>query len=149
MKEGVVRYTKAVKKLFVIWSVFAIPAIMICLFFAFMGYAAFWFISPAAIVVYLFVYGVYALKVSLSVALGVQTTKEVVHIYTKRKTFTYDIRMGCVEMKKLKNKYVGVFQTQDSREKFVFYRRAPFGKYSEEQFTEAEIDLIRGRTEIS
>ena len=43
-------------------------------------------------------------------------------------------------MKVYKNKFIGTFQTQNSRDKFTFYRRVLFSKYSEEQFTERDIE---------
>ncbi len=139
-KAGVVKYVRIMKKLFVIFSVIAVPAIMVCFVFMFSRYAAFYFISPALIVFYLIVYGLYAMRVSMGAVLEVHVTKEVVHIRTKRKTFTYDAQNGCVDMKVYKNKFVGTFQTQNSRDKFTFYRRVLFSKYSEEQFTERDIE---------
>lgn len=146
-KAGVVKYVRTMKKLFILFSVVAIPAIMVSLVFAFSRYAAFYFIAPALIILYLVVYGFYAMHVSMGAVLEVQVTKEVVHIRTKRKTFTYDAQNGCVDMKVYKNKFVGTFRAQNSQDKFTFYRRVLFSKYSEEQFTEGDIARFYPRIE--
>lgn len=138
-KAGVVKYTAIMKRLFVLFSILVLPAIMICLVYAFLHYAAFYIITPALIVLYLVVYGVYALRVSLSAVTGMQVTDKVVYVKTKRKTYTYDVHMGCVGVKVTPRKFVCTFQTQDSRDSFIFYRRVLFSKYSEEQFTPEEI----------
>lgn len=138
-KAGIVKYVSIMKKLFVMFSIVALPAIMVCLIFAFSDAIAFQIIAPVAIAVYLFVYGAYALRVSMGTVIGIEVTAQVVHLRTKRKTFTYDVKRGCVAMKVTKRRFVGTFETQDSREKFVFYRRVLFSKWSEEQFTPEEI----------
>ncbi len=139
MKEGVVKYVKIVKRLFIAVSVVAIPALMVSLVLAFSHRVLCYYLAPAIAVAYFVLYGYYALRVSLGTALSVETTDKVVHIKTKRKTFTYDLDGGCVSLKTYKNKFVGVFESQTSREKFVFYRRVLFSKYSEEQFTEEDL----------
>ena len=139
IKEKLLKFVKLARKLFIILSCVAIPALMVCLVFAFMGAMAFWIITPVVFVGYLALYAVYAMYFSMGVVIGVEVTDKVVHIKTKRKTFTYDVHMGCVDMKVYKNRFVGTFQTQDSRDKFTFYRRVPFGKMYEEQFTVHEV----------
>ena len=90
----VVRYVRTMKKWMVILSCIAIPAIMICAVFAFMGYIGFWIVTPVALVVNLDIYGWYALHVSMGTAIGLEVTPEVVHVKTKRGTYTYDVRSG-------------------------------------------------------
>ena len=141
-KEIVANYVRRIKKLFVIFSCVMIPAIMVCLIFAFGGSIAFCIIAPVLIVVYLILYGVYALYVSMGLVVGYEVTDLVVHIKTKRKTFTYDARMGCVAIKVKKGKFVGTFRTQDSEDKFVFLRRVPFTKRYEVAFTEDDMRRI-------
>ncbi len=145
MKAGILKFVKRMRLLFILFSVVCIPAFMVCLVFAVSGYFAFYIISPALAVLWIAVYATYALRVSMGLVISVETTDKVVYLQTKRKTFTYDVRMGCVDMKVYKNKFVGTFETQDSRDKFVFYRRVPLGKYSEEQFTEREIEKFYPR----
>lgn len=125
--------------MFVIFSCVALPALMVCLIFAFAGYAAFWFIAPAVFVVYLVVYGAYALILSMGTVIGFETTDKVVYVRTKRKTYTYDVKRGCKEVKATKRKFVCTFETQDSRDKFTFLRKVMFTKSYEEQFTAEEI----------
>ena len=139
MKDGIVHYVKTVKKLFLIFSLIAIPAFMVSLVFAFGKVVPFYFIAPAIAVVYLIIYGFYAMRVSMGTVTGIEVTDKVVHLHTRRKTFTYDVKAGCVEVKTYKNRYVGTFQTQNSRDKFIFYRRALFSKSYMEQFTAEEI----------
>lgn len=139
IKEKLLKFVKLARKLFIILSCVALPALMVCLVFAFSGAMAFYIITPVLFVAYLVLYGVYAMCFSMGVVIGLEVTDKVVHLKTKRKTFTYDVRMGCVEMKVHRNRFVGTFQTQDSRDKFTFYRRLPFGKYYEEQFTVQDI----------
>lgn len=88
---------------------------------------------------WLVAYGTYAMRVSMGTVIGLETTGKVVHLYTRRKTFTYDARMGCVAVKVKSNRYICTFETQDSRDKFTFYRRAPFSGFTETQFTEDDI----------
>lgn len=125
--------------MFVIFSCVALPALMVCLIFAFSGYAAFWFIAPAVFVVYLVVYGVYALVISMGTVIGLETTDKVVYIKTKRKTYTYDVKRGCKKVKATRRKFVCTFETQDSRDKFTFLRKVLFAKSYEDQFTAEEI----------
>ena len=142
MKDGIVHYVKTVKKLFLIFSLIAIPAFMVSLVFAVGKVVPFYFIAPAIAVGYLVVYGFYAMRVSMGTVTGIEITDQVVHLHTPRKTFTYDVKAGCVEVKTYKNRYVGTFQTQNSRDKFIFYRRVLFSKSYMEQFTAEEIRLF-------
>lgn len=141
-KAGIVKYVGIVGKLFILFSCIAIPAFMVSLVFAFGGYLAACIVAPCLGVFYLTVYGFYAMNVSMGTAIGVEITDRVIHIKTKRKTFTYDARMGCVRVKTYRNKFVASFQTSDSRDKFIFYRRVLFSKYYEEQFTLGEMRKI-------
>ena len=125
--------------MFVIFSCVALPALMVCLIFAFSGYAAFWFIAPAVFVVYLAVYGVYALVISMGTVIGFETTDKVVYVKTKRKTYTYDVKRGCKKVKATRRKFVCTFETQDSSDKFTFLRKVLFTKSYEDQFTVEEI----------
>lgn len=139
MKDGVLHYVKIVKKLFLAFSFIAIPAFMVSLVFAFGKSVPFYFIAPAIAVCYFVVYGFYAMHVSMGTVTGIEITDKVVHLKTPRKTFTYDVNMGCVEVKTFKNKFVGTFQTQNSRDKFIFYRRVLFTKSYIEQFTAEDV----------
>ena len=138
-KQGVVKFVKTAKRLFLVFSVIAIPAEMVVLVFAFMGFIGCIIIACVLGVGYIVVYGAYALRVSMGAVIAIQVTDQVVHLKTKRKTWTYDAKRGCVDMKVRKNKFIGVFQTQDSRDSFIFYKKAPFTSYSDEQFTEEGI----------
>ena len=144
-KAGIVKYVSIMKRIFVVFSIIALPAIMVFFVFAFSRIFAFYFIAPAAVVLYLAAYGFYALHVSMGTVIGIEVTDKVVHLKTKRKTFTYDVRQGCVDMKVTPRKFVGTFETQDSRDKFTFYRRVLFTKWSEEQFKKEEIALFYPR----
>lgn len=134
-KSGVIKYVGIVKKIFVAFSIVVLPAFMVFLVLAVNGATGFMIVAPIVLVVYLAVYAVYALKFSMGLAVGYQTTNEVVHIKTKRKVYTYDVKAGCTAVKATPRKFVCTFETQDSRDTFVFLRRAPFSPYSEEQFT--------------
>ena len=138
-KPAVLKYVKFCKKLFILFSCVAIPVTMICLIFAVTGYAAFWFITPAIAIVYLTVYALYALYVSMGTVIGFETTDKVVHVRTKRRTYTYDVKRGCKKVKTTKRKFVCTFETQDSRDKFIFYRKVLFARSYEDQFTLEEI----------
>ncbi|MDE7295654.1 MAG: hypothetical protein K2N84_00120 [Clostridia bacterium] len=139
IKQAIKKYVDILKRLFVAFSVVVIPSFMVCLVYAFTGALAFCIIAPALGIVYLVVYAFYALKISMGTVIGTEITDKVVHLKTKRKTFTYDVRRGCVDVKVKKNKFIATFQTQDSRDKFVFLRRfAVFGSGAE-QFTVEDI----------
>ncbi len=84
-------------------------------------------------------YGYYALSVSMGTVLSADVTDKVVYLTTNRKVFTYDVRRGCVGVKAGRNRYVCTFETQNSRDKFIFYTRAPFSSYSDSQFSEQDI----------
>ena len=141
-KTVIVKYVRLVKKLFVIFSCVMIPAVMVSLILAVNGYVAFYAIAPVLAVGYLVVYGLYAMRVSMSVVLAMDVTDEVVHLKTKRKTFTYDAKRGCVGMKAGKKKFVGTFRTQDSQDSFIFLRRVPFAKRYETGFTAEEMRRV-------
>ncbi len=138
-KPAILKYVNICKRLIVIFGVIAIPAFMICLIFAFMGYAAFWFLAPAILIVYLVAYGIYAVRVSMGTVIGIETTDKVVYVRTKRTTYTYDVRQGCKEVTATARKFVCTFETQDSRDKFTFYRKIWFTPSYETQFTAEEI----------
>lgn len=138
-KPAILKYVNFWKKTFIIFSVIALPAMLVCFIYATLGYAAFWFIAPAVLVFYLIVYGFYAVFVSLGTAIGFETTDKVVYVKTKRKTYTYDVRMGCKAVKESKRKFVCTFETQDSRDKFTFLKKVMFARSYEDQFSAAEI----------
>ena len=75
----VIRYVRTMKKWMVILSCIAIPAIMICAVFAFMGYIGFWIVTPVALVVYLVIYGWYALHVSMGTSFTSKQSAEHIH----------------------------------------------------------------------
>lgn len=139
IKQGIRRYVDLMKKLFIAFSVVVIPSFMVCLVYAFTGAMAFCIIAPALGVLYLAVYALYALRISMGTVIGTEITDKFIHLKTKRKTFTYDAQTGCVGVKAKKNKFVCTFQTQDSRDKFVFLRRFAFFGNGEKQFTAEEI----------
>lgn len=138
-KSGILKFVKICKKLFVALSVFVIAALMILLVFAVQGFIGPMIIAGVLLVGYLVLYGFYAMRISMGTVIGVEITDKVVHVKTKRRTFTYDVKMGCVGVKVKKNKFICTFQTQDSRDSFTFYRRVLFSPYGEEQFTPQEI----------
>ncbi len=138
-KPAILKYVNFWKKMFVIFSCLALPAFMICLIFAVVGYVGFWIVSPIILVVYLVIYGFYALRLSMGTAIGFETTDKVVYVKTKRRTYTYDVKSGCKQVKVLKRKFVCTFETMDSRDTFTFLRKVMFAKSYEEQFTEEEI----------
>ncbi len=142
MKKPAVKYVSIMKRLLVVFNVIAVPAFMVLLVFAFSFSPYYAFGAAAVAVSILVVYGFYAMRVSMGVVLEAEVTPEVIHLKTKRKTFTYDAQRGCVAVKTYKNRYVGTFRTQDSEDKFTFYRYAPFTGYREEVFTEAEMREI-------
>ena len=141
-KPTVANYVRLIKKLFVIFSCVMIPAIMVCLVFAFGGVFAFYFIAPVLILAYLIVYGLYAIRISMSVVIGLEVTDQVIHLKTKRKTFTYDAKTGCVAMKAKKGKFIGTFRTQDSEDKFIFLRHVPFTKHYDIAFSADEMRYL-------
>ncbi len=138
-KAGVVKYVKVMKRLFIALSVVALPSLMVFLALAIHGELAFQIATPILAVAYLTAYGFYAMHVSMGTVIGIEVTSKVVHLKTKRKTFTYDVKRGCVAMRESARKFVGTFETQDSRDKFVFYRHVPFSGWANEQFTREEM----------
>ncbi len=142
MKEGIVHYVATVKKLFIAFSAIMLPLIMVSLVFAFSKAMAFWIISPVLIVLYLVVYALYALRVSMGTVLGVQIAGDSVHLVTKRKTFTYALKGGCVRVKTSARKFVATFVSNGARDKFVFLRRAYFSRFHSEQFTLEEMRAL-------
>lgn len=138
-KPSILNYVNFWKKLFIILSCIVLPALMVCLLFAFMRFAAFWIISPVLAVGYLTLYGFYAMYISMGTVIGFETTDKVVYVRTKRRTYTYDVKRGCKAVKVTKKKFVCTFETQDSRDKFTFLRRVMFAKSYEDQFTLEEI----------
>ncbi len=131
-------YVRRMKKIFVIFSCFAIPALMVCGVFAFLGYVGFWFVLPAALIVYLALYAFYAMYVSMGTVLSVEVTEQVVHVVTKRKTFTYDAG-SCVAVRAKSGRYVATFRGNDSQDSFIFYTRVPFTGRYEGAFTKEDL----------
>ncbi len=132
-------YVKRMKKAFVIFSCFAIPAIMVCAVFAFLGYIGFWFVLPAVVIVYLVIYGYYAMYVSMGTVIALEVTEQSVHLTTKRKIFTYDTQGGCIDVKAKNGRYVATFRGHGSEDRFIFYTHVPFTKRYEEAFVKADL----------
>lgn len=141
-KPDIVAFVKLVRRLFIAFSVIALPAEMVFLVFAFMGYIG--CIVGAAVlgVGYIAVYAAYAMQISMGTVLGVELTDKVIHVKTRRKIFTYDARRGCVAVKVKHSHFIATFQTQDSRDSFVFFRRLPLSRTKAEQFTIEEMRTI-------
>ena len=143
VRTGPEKYVRRMKLLFIAFTVFMVPAIMVFLVYAFNTEGNYRIIfsvaSACAILLFLCVYTFYALQVTLGTVIALQRTDKVVHLTTKRKVFTYDAVMGCVDVKGKRRKFVCTFETQDSRDKFIFYVRAPFSSFSDTQFTEEDI----------
>lgn len=78
----------------------------------------------------------------MGTVLGVQFMGDSLRLVTKRKTFLYDAKEGCISVKEKKNKFIAVFRTADSQDSFIFYRRVLFTPYHEEQFTADDMKLI-------
>ena len=144
MKEqpAIVRYVRTMKKCMVAVSCVALPAILVCAAFAFAGYIGFWIVTPALLVAYFALYAWYALHVSMGTVIALEAAGDVVHIRTKRGTFTYAAEGGCVAVRRRRRSLVATFRTQTSQDSFVFYFRAPFSKPYEEAFTERDIALF-------
>ena len=138
-KPSVLKFVNLCRKLFIIFSCIALPALMVCLIFAVRGYMGFLFISIAIALVYFTLYGLYAVYISMGTVVGFETTDKVVYVRTRRKTYTYDVKRGCKAVKTTKRKFVCTFETKDSRDKFIFPRKVLFAKSYDEQFTVAEI----------
>lgn len=144
LRSGPVKYVARMKQIFIILSVLILPASMVICALAFntkgipqIVYAC----ATAGLLLFFFVmYGFYAMRVSMGTVLGIETTDLVVHLTTKRKVFTYDVKSGCVAVKVKKNRFICTFETQDSRDKFIFYRHAPLSRYSDGQFTEEDVE---------
>lgn len=144
MKEQpfVIRYVRAMKRCILLLSCIAIPAIMVCAVFAFLGYIGFWIVTPVALVAYLALYGWYALRVSMGTVIGTEVTDTVVHVKTKCTVYTYDVKSGCIAVRQKKNCWIATFRTQTSQDSFIFYRRAPFSRPYETAFTQEDIDAF-------
>ena len=134
-KPILVKYVNRFKRWFIGVSAVLLCSTMICLVFAFAKWVPFYFVTPVLIIGELVFLGYYELRVSMGTVIGIEVTDEVVHIKTKRRTFTYDVRSGCVGVKADASKFVATFQTQDSRDSFVFYRRVPFSRGYDPAFT--------------
>ncbi len=139
MKEGIVKFVGIIRKIFYAVSVVFIIAFMISLVLACSGYLGFIILTPVLAVAYFVFYAFYQLKISMGTVLGYELSAEVVHLKTRRKTFTYSLERGCRAVKVYKNKFICTFETQDSTDKFTFYRKVAFSKSYEEQFTEDDI----------
>ena len=143
-KRGPEKYVSVVKIALIVLSIAVFPVIMVLTAVAFhledtLPRVVYSIVIAVLALGWLVAYGFYAMRVSMGTVLGVETNEKVVYLHTKRKIFTYDVKMGCVAVKVKGNRYICTFETQDSRDKFTFYRHAPFSKYSDEQFTDEDI----------
>ena len=139
MKPAIQRYVKFIGNVATVCRIVLFLMLMVSLVIGLNGYIGFLMIAGFSLVAFFVVHGVYALHFSMGTVLGVELTPEVIHLKTKRKTFTYDAAGGCIAVKELSNRYICTFQTQDSVDKFTFYKRVPFAKPFESGFTEEEI----------
>ena len=143
-RRGPEKYVSVVKIALIIFSIAVFPVIMVltavaCNLEDTLPRVVYSIVIAVLALGWLIAYGFYAMRVSMGTVLEVETNEKVVYLYTKRKVFTYDVKMGCVAVKVKGNRYICTFETQDSRDKFTFYRHAPFSKYSDAQFSDDDI----------
>ena len=79
------------------------------------------------------------MRVSMGTVTEIAFGEKVVYVKTLRKIYTYSLNGGCVEVKVLSDRFIATFETQDSRDSYIFYRKVPFSSGRDEQFTMAEI----------
>ena len=142
-KEGSVHYVRTMKKVFTIFSACFFVFWMLLTMLAFngteLGKPILFSLSAVLLVGWFVLYAFYTNRITLGTVLGIETTNEVVHLHTARKTYTYDVHIGCVSVKKHRNRFVAVFETQDSRDSFTFFKHAPFSTFSDGQFSSDDI----------
>lgn len=143
IRSGSAKYVKIMGILISAVGIVILPALMITLVFAVQAEGServiFAFSGAAMAIGFLVLYGLFSLNVWMGTVIGLRTTDQVVYLTTKRRVFTYDVRMGCVAVVKKGKRFVCTFETQNSRDKFIFFLHAPFSKYSDRQFTEEDI----------
>lgn len=147
MRRGPEKYVSAAKVALVLLSIAVFPVIMVltavaCNLEETLPRAVYSVVVAVLAAGWLVVYGLYSMRISMGTVIGLEITDKLVYLHTKRKIFTYDVKMGCVAVKVKGNRYICTFETQDSRDKFTFYRHAPFSKYSDAQFTEDDISAF-------
>lgn len=142
-RTGPLRFVRAMKKGFTVFSALFFVSWMVLMVFAFngtqLGKPVLFSVAALLLILYFVLYALYSSRISLGTVLGIETTDKVVHLHTARKTYTYDVNMGCVSVREYSNRFVAVFETQDSRDSFTFYKRAPFSSFSDGQFSSDDI----------
>lgn len=143
VRTGPEKYVRRVRCIFMIAAVAVFFALMILLALA-VGLSGtprivYGCSAGALLLLFLVGYGSYEMGVSMGTVLSVEITEQVVHLTTRRKVFTYDVKRGCVGVKRTHNRFVCTFETQNSRDKFSFYTHAPLSAYGDSQFSEEDI----------
>ena len=143
IRTGPDKFVRFTSRLFIVLSIIVLPALMIIFALAvnLPGTARIVYAvsGVTTAIVYFVIYGFYAMTVSMGTVIGIEYTDMVVHLTTKRKVFTYDVKMGCVNVKRKGKRFICTFRAQNTQDKFVFWTKAPFTRYSDEQFTENDI----------
>lgn len=143
IRTGPERFVRITSRLFIALSAIVLPALMIIFALAVnlsgTGRIIYAVVGVVMAIVYFVIYGFYAMTVSMGTVIGIEYTEMVVHLTTKRKVFTYDVKMGCVNVKRKGKRYICTFRAQNAQDKFVFWTKAPFTRFSDEQFTENDI----------
>ena len=141
MKAPIVRYVNLIRRICTVILAVLFVCTMISLLFAFNRYIGFMILAPVFFILFLALYGVYAVKIGLNTVIGLEVTEEVIHVKTRRKTFTFDAG-SCSGVKETDRKFVCTFLSEGASDSFTFLRRVPFAKAGEEGFTEEDIRLV-------
>ncbi len=142
MKEGILSYLKKIKTLYIILMVILTAGTLFCLPFATMLYLGYVIIAVVLIALIIVLKIVYSNKVSLGTVFEIRTNGDTLILRTSKQDFMYNLTNGCKKVKVRANKFICTFESGGFEDSFIFYKRAPFSKSDDIQFTSDDIRIF-------
>lgn len=148
MKEGILSYLKKAKILYTVLNVMCIlfmcaSFVILTQYYRYMGMLI---LFGAILVVFLglfiAIHIIYNNKVAMGTVFEYIVKGNTITLRTPKKNFTYDLENGCKSVVKKGNKYVCLFVDASYADTFIFYKRAPFVKTHDTQFSDDDIRVF-------
>lgn len=149
MKEGILSYLKKAKTLYTVLNVICFLLIGISFVMLTQVYnkyigliIVFGSILVVALGLFIAMHIVYNSKVAMGTVFEYIVERGTITLRTPKKDFTYDLAEGCKSVVKKGGKYVCLFVDGTYADTFIFYKRVPFAKNYDDQFSDDDIRVF-------
>lgn len=148
MKEGILSYLKKAKTIYTVLNVIfflliGVSFVVLTQFYMYMGMLIlFGAILVVTLGLFIAIHIIYNNKVAMGTVFEYVVEKNTITLRTPKKNFTYDLTNGCKSVVKKGGKYVCLFVDASYADTFIFYKRPPFAKNYETQFSDDDIRVF-------